>query len=351
MEIDFQVIRRYWEGKEIDGDTDQIIDWFSDLRFEHDLRKKYRLLWDELDDDKDTEDCDGSVILGRIYHKIKNEEYQKRPQKKGMVRILNIITKVAAILFIPMLAYLWVVKGSDILTHTQTSSKIYSPLGTRSMFSLPDGSTGWLNGGSHLEFPAEFKGKSREVYLEGEAYFDVLSDAKKPFIVNGKQKSVIAHGTTFNVHAYPEDPTMQVTLLKGSVGIYERKNGRLINLADLKPGQMYISYPGTGLNRIENVDADKVVCWKDGMLTFRDEPFSEVVKKINRWYNVDIQIMDEALSSDPYLGTFIDETLDEVLSLLTITSPTLQIKDLGRERKDDGTFEKRKIEFYYKRTK
>lgn len=348
MEVDFQVIKRYIEGKERNGDKDRIIDWFSDIRFESDIRKKYKLLWDEMTEDNGLEECDGSKILGRIYHKMKNDEYQSRPPKKGMIRFLNVLTKVAAILFIPLLAYLWVVKGSDISTHSQASySQIYSPLGTRTMFFLPDGSTGWLNGGSYLKFPTEFKGKSRDVFLEGEAYFDVLSDSKKPFSVNGKNRSVIAYGTSFNVCAYPDDPEIQITLIKGSIGIFERNNGKLKNLADLKPGQMYICYPGTGLYRIENVDTNKVAAWKNGMLAFRDEPFTEVVRKMNRWYNVEIEIMDEALSLHPYQATFMDETLDEVLNLLKISAP-MEFKDLGRDNNADGTFGKRKIELYYK---
>jgi len=92
MEIDFQVVKRYLDGKERKGDKDQIVDWFSDIRFEKDIRKNYRLLWDELADCADMEECDGSVILGRIYHKMKNDEYKKLPGKKSMARILNVMS-------------------------------------------------------------------------------------------------------------------------------------------------------------------------------------------------------------------------------------------------------------------
>lgn len=348
MEIDFQVIKRYMEGKELKGDKDQIIDWFSDIRFEKDIRKKYRLYWDGLAEQTDKEECDGSKILGRIYHKMKNDEFKNVPRGKGITRILNVISKVAAILFIPLVAYLWVLKGSDVSIHAKTSyAEIYSPMGTRTMFSLPDGSTGWLNGGSYLKFPTEFKGKSREIFLKGEAYFDVLSDSKKPFIVNGEHTDVIAYGTSFNVQNYPEDPEIRITLVSGNIEIFERRNGKALNLANLKPDQMYVYFPGTGLNRTETVDVKKVTAWKEGKLTFRDETFSEVVKKINRWYNVEIIIKNEALRSYSYQATFMDETLDEVLKLLQHSAP-IRFKDLGRDKRPDGTFEKRKIELYYK---
>jgi ferric-dicitrate binding protein FerR (iron transport regulator) len=348
MEIDFQVIKRYLEGREKKGDKDQIIDWFSDIRFEKDIRKKYRLYWDEMGDNTNIEECDGAAILGRVYHKMKYDDYKKLPGRKSVVRILNVMSKVAAILFIPLLAYLWVIKGSDTSSLARDAySEIYSPLGTRTIFYLPDGSSGWLNGGSYLKFPTEFRGKSRKVILRGEAYFDVLTNPRKPFIVKGEHTDVIAYGTSFNVQNYPEDPEIRITLVSGNIGILKRNDGRVVNLANLKPDQMYVYYPGTGLNRVETVKVNKVTAWKEGKLAFRDESFTEVVRKINRWYNVEVKIMDETLKTYSYQATFIDETLDEVLKLLQRTAP-IEFKDLGRAKGPDGTYGKRKLELYYK---
>jgi transmembrane sensor len=348
MEVDYQVVKRFLEGKERKGDKNQIINWFSDIRFEKDIRKKYRLYWDELAEDKDMEECDGSVILGRIYHKMKNDEFKKLPGKKGIARILNVISKVAAVLFIPLVVYFWITKGSVFPITTETAySEIYSPLGTRTMFYLPDGSTGWLNGGSYLEFPTQFRGKTREVLLDGEAYFDVVTDSKKTFVVRGEHTDVLAYGTSFNVQAYREDPEIRVTLVSGNIRLFARRDGKTLNLADLKPDQMCVYYPDQGSCQTKTVDVKKVTAWKEGKLAFRDETFAEVVRKIKRWYNVEIFIMDEALRSYSYQATFVDETLDEVLKLLQHSAP-IQYKDLGREKGADGTFGKRKIELYYK---
>jgi ferric-dicitrate binding protein FerR (iron transport regulator) len=348
MKIDFQVIRRYLEGQERKGDKEQMIDWFSDIRFEKDIREKYRIYWDELARQEESEELDGSAILGRIYHKIKNEEFRNAPVERGIARIFRVLTKAAAILFVPLAAYVWILKGSDDTIGAETSySEIYAPLGTRTMFHLPDGSSGWLNGGSYLAFPTKFKGKAREVSLKGEAYFDVLHDTRKPFIVKGKHTEVIAYGTSFNVQAYPEDPEIRITLVTGKVKIMERKPGRSVTLADLHPGQMCVYYPGTSMKHIQYVDPGTVTAWKDGKLAFRDEAFTEVVKKINRWYNVELIIMDEELLSHSYQATFLDETLDEVLKLLQHSAPFIY-KDRGREKRPDGTFNKREIEIHYK---
>ncbi len=348
MEVNYQVVKRYLEGKEKKGDKDQIIEWFSDIRFEKEIEKKYRLFWAELTGHDDLVECDGSIILGRIYRKMKNDEFKDHPRKRGMVRILNAVSKIAAVLFIPLVVYMWITKESEMRILSETAySKIYSPLGTRTKFYLPDGSSGWLNGGSSLEFPPAFKGKTREVHLDGEAYFDVVTDSKKPFVTKGEHTDVIAYGTSFNVQAYPEDPEIRVTLVNGKISLYARLDDKTLKLADLKPDQMLEYYPDNRVHRIKTVDSKRVTAWKEGKLAFRDETFTEVVRKINRWYNVEMMIMDEVLSSYTYQATFIDETLDEVLKLLQHSAP-IKFRDLGRDKRPDGAFGKRKIELYYR---
>ncbi len=348
MEVDLNVIKRYFEGIEEKGDLNQIIEWFSNLKYEKDLVNKYRLLWDEMNGIMDAESCNSSAILGGIFYKIKQDEYTEKPKNQGVRRFLDVVSKIAAILFIPLVIWLWILNfRNSSISSEGAFSEIYSPLGTRTMFYLPDGSKGWLNGGSTLKFPVEFKGKTREVELKGEGYFDVMTNPAKPFIVKGKQISVAALGTSFNVQAYPSDPEIRITLISGNVQIWEGEKRKAAKIAGLIPGQMFTYFPETRIYRVESVNTNLVTAWKDGMLTFRNEHFSEIVKKINRWYNVDIRIRDKVLESYNYQATFKDETLDEVLKLLEYSSP-IRYRDLGRERKEDGTFEKRKIELYHK---
>ena len=348
MEVDYQVLKRYLEGKGKNGDKELIVSWFTDIQAESDLRKKYLRYWNELAQKPDNKGYDGSMILGRIYHEIKLEESRALSQKKGMTRFINIVSKVAAVLFIPLITFLFVYRSNFMPTASETAySEIYSPLGTRTMFYLPDGSNGWLNGGSYLEFPLEFKGKSREVVLRGEAYFDVNSDPKKPFIVSGANVEVVAYGTSFNIMAYPDDHEIRVTLVNGNIKVSGKRDGRIHDFRKINPEEMCIYDLNTSSYKIIPVDVNKIISWKEGKLVFRNEPFQEVVRKINRWYNVNVIIKDEILESYTYLATFEDETLDEVLKLLKLSAP-IEYKDLGRERRKDGSFEKRKIELYYK---
>lgn len=347
MGIDPEVVKRYLKGKEREGDLDQIIGWFSDVRYEKDISDKYRTIWDEYSPGK-TGDAQRGKILTGLYRRIRNEEYRERFRRKNLNRTIKIFQKVAAVLFIPMIVFFWMLRDEQPFRSGEIAySEIYSPPGTRTRFFLKDGSSGWLNGGSTLEFPVEFMGKSREVVLEGEAYFDVATDPKKPFVVESIHTRVIAHGTSFNVQSYPGDPEVRVTLVSGNISLFEVRDGKTSRLAELKPDQMAILDQDNRDFRIDKVDAERVTAWKEGRLVFRGEPLPTIVRKINRWYNVELIIKDEELSDFPFQATFVDETLDEVLHLLQHSAP-IRIREMGREKKADGTFEKRKIELYYK---
>jgi ferric-dicitrate binding protein FerR (iron transport regulator) len=348
MKVDFQVIKRYLEGNEKEGDKENIVNWFSRLEAEKDLRTAYKSYWDELAHKLDTDGYDGSIILGRIYHEIKLEESGSEIRKRRITRIINTISGAAAVFLVSLTIYALINRDNLMPSPGQEAySEIYSPPGTRTMFYLPDGTTGWLNGDSYLEFPSEFKGKSRTVVLQGEAYFVVESDSKKSFVVSGDNIEVIAHGTSFNVLTYPSDKSIEVTLEEGSIKLSAIQKGMKKEIGTLKPDEMCIYDLEIASCKIIPVDAKQIISWKDGKLIFRDEPFKDVVRKLNRWYNVNIIIIDKILESHKYMATFEDETLDEVLKLLKLSAP-IDYKDLGRKIMEDGTFEKRKIEIYYK---
>jgi ferric-dicitrate binding protein FerR (iron transport regulator) len=347
MRIDSQLLKRYLNGEEKEGDKEIISDWFSDLQAEVFLRREYKLFWDEISQELDIYGYDGSMILNTIYHRIKLDESREGTGKKLRTRIVNIISRVAAVLLIPVVVSIIIYKN-DIIPRTKeiAYSEIYSPLGTRTQFYLPDGSNGWLNGGSYLEFPISFIGKKREVVLRGEAYFDVVPNPKKPFTVSGDNIEVVAHGTAFNVEAYPDEDIIRITLVEGNIDIMGRKDARSRNISITEPGFMCSYDLKTLIYKTEKIDLDKIISWKEGRLICRDEPFDESVRKMNRWYNVKMIIKDKELESYTYRAIFEDETLDEVLKLLKLSAP-IDYKDLGRKVRKDGTFEKRIIELYY----
>jgi ferric-dicitrate binding protein FerR (iron transport regulator) len=347
--IDFKLLMRYLEGKATSEDSNIVKRWFSNSDFEHDLYEKSLRFWDETPLDPNIKGYRGVHILDQIHHKIKIDEAVFLNRTKPKIRFINYLTRIAAILFIPLLvASLFYYLRNISTGNSQSYSEIYAPYGTRTNFYLPDGSTGRLNGGSSLRFPTQFGGKVRDVKLSGEAYFNVISNHKKPFVVSTDNIDVKVFGTSFNVMAYAEEQITEITLERGQIEVFKKTNNIIKSIGILKPNESCIYNLLSDSSKILSINSTERFSWLDGKLTFKYEPFEEVVRKINRWYNVNIVIKDELLRSYIYYGTFQDETLDEVLKLFQLTAP-IRYKDLARERKQDGTFEKRKIEIYYKK--
>lgn len=347
--IDNKILIRYLEGKGSDEDRSIVKQWLSNIDSERELFANSLLFWDEISLDPNLKGYHGSHILDLIHHKIKIEEAIFLNKTKPKIRFIDYLIRIAAILFLPLLiASLFFYFQNNSFRNVQSYSEIYSPIGTRTTFYLPDGSTGRLNGGSSLRFPTQFNGKTRDVKLTGEAYFKITPNHKKPFIVSTDKIDVKVFGTSFNIMAYSDEQITEVTLERGQIEIFKKTDNIKKSIGILKPDESCAYDLKSDSSEIFSINSTEKLSWLDGKLTFKYEPFEEVVRKINRWYNVNIIIKDEVLESYIYYGTFKDETLEEVLRLLHFTAP-IRYRDLERVRKQDGTFEKRKIEIYYKR--
>ena len=188
------------------------------------------------------------------------------------------------------------------------------PYGKRFEIQLSDGTNVHLNSGTSLKFPVKFiKGKNREVFLNGEAFFIVAKDKKHPFIVNADNLNVEVLGTEFNVSAYPEDTTTDVVLVKGSVGMYN-------DIQTLKTGTMLIpSTKGTLNKKDQQISMQRVntliyTSWIQGGLFFRNIPFENITKKLERHYNKKIVITNEKLKTEVFNANFNDEPIEKILS-------------------------------------
>jgi len=260
---------------------------------------------------------------------------------KNPVRVLSLIQKIAAILFLPLLVTsLLFYFSSNNRAETEGWAEIKCPAGVRTEFQLPDGSTGFLNSKSELKYPVDFK-KSRDVYLTGEAFFNVVKNKKSRFRVTTPKLKVEVLGTSFNIMAYEDQPDEEITLKTGSLKVLGEKNEQLSVLA---PDQQFV------LNKKQNqftereVNTLNYISWISGKLIIQDERFEDVVKKLSRWYNVDMEIEDQKLKDFRYYATFENEPLDQVLRLISITAP-IQYQEKARVRHANGSFSKRKIQF------
>lgn len=193
--------------------------------------------------------------------------------------------------------------------------EISTPRGGQYQVVLPDGSQVWLNADSRLRFPPVFASGKREVFLEGEGFFAV-THSDQPFIVHTDGQRIGVLGTEFNVRAHPDEPTVQTTLVRGSVRV-ELENGRASYV--LKPDQQSVVDRQAQTARIEEVTASEYAAWKDGYFTFRNTPLATVMQDVARWYDVSI---DAGSLPDKRLYAVLprDVSLATLLEMIGLTS-------------------------------
>ncbi|MDP9230316.1 MAG: FecR family protein [Bacteroidota bacterium] len=217
--------------------------------------------------------------------------------------------------------------------------------GSRSRTMLPDGSSVWINAGSKIYYEDDFDGATREVRLEGEAFFDVAKNVKKPFIVHASGIDIKVLGTTFNVKSYPEDKTVETTLYRGLVQVFrhedsEKKaihlkpNEKLIlskqaanesvNLSEevkpassKKPASFTIAYIDSTKKESERFET----AWLYSRLEFRGDSFEDLAWKMERWYNVIIVFTDEKAKQLNFNGSFEKETVAQAFVALKAAVP------------------------------
>ncbi len=217
--------------------------------------------------------------------------------------------------------------------------------GQKSIVVLPDSTVVSLNSESELSYSSDFGKENREVSLTGEAYFRVTHDAKHPFLVNARELKIKVYGTEFNIKCYKEDKTIETTLVKGSLSISKKSSKEIF----LKPNQQYVysekaesesviavnknekkaeteKIKTTKLQPLEQrkvqiVDPFPVTAWKDQKLVFDDDSFSDVVIKLERWYDVKVIIESDKVKQYRYKGTFESETIEQALSALKFATP------------------------------
>lgn len=189
-----------------------------------------------------------------------------------------------------------------------------TPMGGQYQLILPDGSKVWLNAGSSLHFPTAFAGKERRVELKGEAYFEVAKNRAMPFKVIANDMEVKVLGTHFNVMAYEDEKSMNTTLLEGSVQVL-KGSGRVY----LEPGEEAVLNKTSGNMNVSTADIEQAVAWKNGYFIFSDENIESIMRKVSRWYNVDVTFKGNMNNKD-FVGTISrNKNVSELLQMLELT--------------------------------
>ncbi|SDM50823.1 FecR protein [Daejeonella rubra] len=200
-------------------------------------------------------------------------------------------------------------------TKTVKYNTLSTPKGGEYQLLLPDGSKVWLNSGSTLRFPTAFVGSERIVELNGEAYFDIAKNSKMPFLVRtNNAMDIKVLGTQFNVMAYDDEKNINTTLIEGSVEVL-KGSGKTM----LKPGQEAILNRGSGNIKVASADLEQAIAWKNGYFIFYNENIESIMRKVSRWYNVDV-IYQGNLSNKDFVGTISrNKNVSELLKMLELT--------------------------------
>ncbi len=267
---------------------------------------------------------------------------------KMNIRRLYRALQLAAIVLVTFLAGFLIQKYLPEKTEYTT---VKVPYGAKSEVELPDGSKIWINSGSSLKYPAKPDDKEVFIYLKGEAFFDIVKNEKRKLNVKTSTINVQVLGTAFNVKSYDDDDLVETTLVRGRISITGKVGNRTIEPVCLKPNQQIRLMKGkpevvigdlnaksesqetkksskpagtvreASMKVSDEIDLDAVTCWKDNRMIFKRESFSELARKMERWYNVKIIIEDEDLKESKYTGVFEKETIEQAMKALSLSLP------------------------------
>lgn len=247
------------------------------------------------------------------------------------------IGSIAASLILAVTVYIVATKEHSL--YPSANNIVSTKPASKSKIILPDGSQVWLNSESKISYGKQFGSTLREVELTGEAFFDVVKDKNKPFIIHTSTIDIRVIGTAFNVRSYPGEKTVETALIRGIVEVTVHNNPE--NKIILKPNEKLVlqvpakndksvdrstasdnNEPFLSISKLQYLNNDSSAVetsWTKNQLAFSSESLDEVAAKIGRWYGVEIMIKDQKLIEGKYTGVFEDESLTEVLNALKLT--------------------------------
>jgi transmembrane sensor len=316
------------------------------------LQQQYDLLvriWKEKSDNsRDDDNINASDTISRIINRAAIEsddaEMVSRRKRRRLRRNISLLS--GSLVCVIIAGWFW--KNNNVSSaaiEKPVKETIITQNGSRTRSLLDDGTTVWLNAGSKLFYENDFNGATREVRLEGEAFFDVVKQPNKPFIVHTSGIDITVLGTAFNVKSYPEDKNVETTLYRGLVQVlrHEDADNKAIQLI---PNQKLILPKQAAIESIKlsedkqplvkevpasfiitHIDSTKKenerieTAWVYSRLEFRGDSFEEVAKKLERWYNVTVVFKDEKVKELNFNGSFEKETVEQAFNYLQAAIP------------------------------
>jgi len=350
MQIE-KVIKKFYLGTLTNEELTFLLNYLKDEEPQHEVLVFYQNMWDKIEEYNN--DIDSQGLYNQIIKTIGTSEGGRVPATGRSKEILftgyvRLVMRYAAVFILAFglswLVHLYFWNRTATPPIADQIQRMEVPYGSKSRIVLPDGSVVNLNSGSSLKYSSsDFNAGSRSVLLTGEGFFSVTKDSKRPFYVTTPGIKVKVLGTTFNVKAYPDENIEEATLVSGMVEIYassdKTEKGKPIVL---KPNQRAVFLKSendfltsdTGMvspaiipvklktvNLQPSSKTEQTISWKENKLIFDNEPFSSLVIRIERWYDVKILVNNPELNSARFTGKFDKETLEQVLNALVTVTP------------------------------
>jgi ferric-dicitrate binding protein FerR (iron transport regulator) len=274
---------------------------------------------------------DSNAMIEVVFRQI--DEYHNISSRPAfsLSQIMKVYQRIAAFLLIPLIALgflFWMTQGNG----SRQMVENIVPRGQKSQIILPDGTRIWINSDTKVKYPGNFEKKQRDIYLEGEAFFDVAKETGRPFVVHTSGINVKVLGTKFNVKAYPNENQIETSLFEGKINLTadDSKSSDRI-LKEVNPGEAFVYSKESHKLASKSFQKEEIDGWKNNRLIFKDDTFNNLVRKVERWYDVKI-LYDEKLFDDRHLTVelYEGERLERLLEIVGMTLSVNYQYDKGK---------------------
>lgn len=320
------LLPRYFSGEATEEERRRVVEWVRESDEHARIARQIQYLCQAADALATLEQVDTERALKRVNARIDRARFR---------RLVRWMERVAAVLFLPLLGLSFFLGHQD---EKPRMLEVRTNPGMTTRLTLPDGTQVSLNSESAIVYPERFEGEMREVKLTGEAFFDVAKDARKRFVVETPYRAQIeVHGTKFNLEAFPNDSLVVTTLLSGSVDFVSE-----VGHTRMRPYEKLVYHTKSGWIDKFVTTGETETSWKDGRIVFRNTPFEEALRMLEKRYYVDFVVTNPDYEMDSFTGAFTNQRLDRILEIFEISSG-IHWRYVPRTDKNEM---KRKIEIY-----
>lgn len=341
------LVVKYLGGEISEAESKKLFEWVYNDTANEKLFYSLKDIWETARYESITKNAQTDEEWDKFISKAIKAETKNHSRRLVTMRVVKRTLQIAAIIIITFGVGFFT---QNLIPEKQEYTTLNVPYGAKTQLELADGSKIWVNSGSKLTYPTKLNGKEVNIFLEGEAYFDIVKDKSRKLNVKTSTISIEVLGTAFNVKSYANEDIVETTLVRGEISILGKVGNKSIEQAViLRPNQQATLVKGKQniqLNEVkdeaskvpdkveakikssqpaltinEKVDVIDFTSWKNNKLIFKSERFEDLAVEIERWYNVKVLWKDEELKNTLYTGVFEKETIEQALHALSLSSP------------------------------